>query len=94
MLLRCFIPWGGYVTARSWRRLYTSGCTSSEPFGHLTRTSHQPSTAVADTGMSTVLRSVGLLDVVSTTPPGPSVARLVSTPVYAASQRTLVRNAG
>ncbi len=44
--------------------------------------------------MSTALRSVGLLDVVSTTSPGPSVARLVSTPVSTASRRTLVRNAG
>ena len=45
-------------------------------------------------GMSTALRSVGLLDVVSTTPPGPSVARLVSTPISTTSLRTLVRNAG
>ena len=60
----------------------------------LARISHQASTAAADMGMSTALRSVGLLDVVSTTPPGPSVARLVSTPVSTASRRTLVRNAG
>ena len=38
----------------------------------LAHISHQASTAAADTGMSTALRSVGLLDVVSTTPPGPS----------------------
>ena len=44
--------------------------------------------------MSTALRSVGLLVVVSTTPPGPSVARLVSTPISTTSLRTLVRNAG
>jgi len=44
--------------------------------------------------MSTALRSVGLLAVVSTTPPGPSVARLVSTPISTTSLRTLVRNAG
>src|SRR5512141_3464355 len=55
--------------------------------------SHQASTAAADMGMSTALRSVGLLDVVSTTPPGPSVARLVSTPISSTSLRTLVRNA-
>jgi hypothetical protein len=42
--------------------------------GHLARISHQASAAAADTGMSTALRSVGLLDVVSTTPAGPSVA--------------------
>jgi hypothetical protein len=58
------------------------------------RISHQASAAAADTGMSTALRSVGLLDVVSTTSPGPSVARLVSTPVSTASRRTPVRNAG
>src|SRR4030043_73603 len=56
--------------------------------------STQASAAAADTGMPTALRSVGLLDVVSTTSPGPSVARLVSTPVSTASRRTLVRNAG
>src|SRR4030043_314500 len=50
--------------------------------------------AGGDTGRPTALRSVGLLDVVSTTSPGPSVARLVSTPVSTASRRTLVRNAG
>jgi hypothetical protein len=60
----------------------------------LARISHQASAAAADTGMPTALRSVGLLDVVSTTSPGPSVARLVSTPVSTASRRTLVRNAG
>jgi hypothetical protein len=62
--------------------------------GDLTRISHQLSTAAADTGMSTALRSVGLLDVLSSTPAGPSVARLVATPVCAASLRNLVRNAG
>ena len=51
--------------------------------------------------MSTALRSVGLLDVLSSTSAGPSVAlaemrqvRLVSTPVCVASLRNLVRNAG
>src|SRR3972149_3276540 len=38
----------------------------------LARISPQPSATAADTGMSTALRSVGLLSVVSTTPPGPS----------------------
>ena len=56
--------------------------------------SHQLPTAAADPGMSTALRSVGLLDVLSSTSAGPSVARLVSTPVCAASLRNLVRNAG
>ena len=59
----------------------------------IARTSHQISTAAADPGMST-LRSVGLLDVLSSTPAGPSAARLVSTTVCAASLRNLVRNAG
>ncbi len=44
--------------------------------------------------MSTALRFVGLLDVLSSTSAGPSVARLVSTPVCAASLQNLVRNAG
>jgi hypothetical protein len=37
----------------------------------LTRISHQFSTAAADPGMSTVLRLVGLLDILSSMPPGP-----------------------
>jgi hypothetical protein len=40
------------------------------------------------------LRSVGLLDILSSMPAGASVARLVSMPVCAASLRNLVRNAG
>jgi hypothetical protein len=44
--------------------------------------------------MSTALRSVGLLDILSSMSAGPSVARLVSTPVCAASLRKPVRNAG
>ncbi len=54
----------------------------------LDRISHQVSTAAADPGMSTALRSVGLLDVLSSTPAESSVAlakgrqmRLVSVPV-------------
>ncbi len=60
----------------------------------LARISHQLSTAATDPRMSTALRSVGLLDVLSSTSAGPSVARLVSTPVCAASLRNLVRIAG
>jgi len=67
----------------------------------LTRISHGLSTAAADPGMSTALRSVGLLDVLSSTSEGPSVAlaemrqmRLVFTPVCAASLQNPVRNAG
>ena len=41
----------------------------------LARISHRLSTAAADPGMSTALRSVGLLDVLSSTSAGPSVAR-------------------
>ncbi len=58
------------------------------------RISRQASAAAADTGMSASLRSVGLLEVVSTTSAEPSVARLASTPVSTASRRTLARNAG
>ena len=65
---------------------------SYEPI--LTRISHHPSTAVADPGASTALRFLGLLDILSSMPAGPFVARLVSTPVCAASRRSMVRNAG
>jgi len=60
----------------------------------LTRISHQLSTAVSDPGMPTALRSVGLLDVLSSTPAAPSVARLVSMPVCVTSLQNLVRKAG
>ena len=61
---------------------------------NLTRTSHRFFTAAADLGMSTALRSVGLLDILSSMPAGPSVARLVSMPICAASLQNPVRNAG
>jgi hypothetical protein len=61
---------------------------------HLARIIHEASTTSADPGMSTSLRSVGLLDVLSSTPAEPSVARLVSMPVCAASLRTFMNNAG
>jgi hypothetical protein len=51
----------------------------------LTRIIHEVFTAEADPGMSTALRSVGLLDLLSRTPAGPSVARLVSMQGYASS---------
>jgi len=73
----------------------------NESSSELTRISHKVSTAAAHPCMSTALRSVGLLDVLSSTSAEPSVAlaemrqmRLVSTPVRAASLRNLVRNAG
>jgi hypothetical protein len=55
--------------------------------------SKQVSAAAADPGMSPALRSVGLLDLLSKMPAGPSVARLVSMPICAASLRNLVRKA-
>ena len=64
------------------------------PGEQLARISHGISTAAADPGMPTALRSVGLLDVLSGTTVEPSVARLVSMPVCAASLRNPVRNAG
>jgi len=60
---------------------------------HLVRISHRLSTAASDTGMFTALRSVGLLDILSSMPAGPSVARLVPKPVFAASLRNPMRNA-
>jgi hypothetical protein len=51
--------------------------------------------------MSTALRSLGLLDILSSMPAGPSVAlaglhqmRLVSMPVCAVSLQTFMNNAG
>ena len=60
----------------------------------LARISHQLSAAATNSGVYTAFRSVGLLDVLSSTPAGPSVARLVSMPACAASLRNPVRNAG
>jgi hypothetical protein len=60
----------------------------------LARTSHQLSTAAPQSGMSTALRSVGLLDIPSSMPAVPSVARLVSTPACDASLQNPVRSAG
>jgi len=64
-----------------------SGLTST--VSGVNRISHQISTAEADPGMSTALHSLGLLDVLSSTPAGPPVApaemrqmRLVSIPVW------------
>jgi hypothetical protein len=55
-----------------------------------------PATAATavDPGMPTAMRSLGFLGVLSSTPAASSVARLVSTPVCAASLPNLVRNAG
>jgi hypothetical protein len=67
----------------------------------LTRIINEASTAAADPGMSTALRSVGLLDILSSMPAGLSVAlaemrqmRLVSMPVCTASLRTFMNNSG
>jgi len=70
-------------------------CKEREENAHdkLVRISHRLSTAASDTGMFTALRSVGFLDILSSMPAGPSVARLVSIPVCAASLRNPVRNA-
>jgi hypothetical protein len=62
--------------------------------GTLARISHRPSAAASDTGLSTALRFLGLLDILSSMPAGPFVARLVSTPVCAASRQNPVRKAG
>ena len=59
----------------------------------LTRISHKVSTAAAQRTMSTALRFLGLLDVLSSTTAAPSVARLVSTALCTASLRNPVRNA-
>jgi hypothetical protein len=77
------------------------GNSGSENKRDLTRIIHEASTAAADPGMSTSLRSVGLLDILSSMSAGPSVAlaemrqmRLVSMTVCAASLRTFMNNPG
>ena len=82
----------GVPTGRKMANLKIHHCIQGT--GYLTRISHQVSTAAADPSMSTALRSVVLLDVLSSMPAEPSVARLVSMPVCDASLRNLVRNAG
>jgi hypothetical protein len=67
-------------------------CVDYEARG-LACTFHQLPTAALDSSMLVAFRSVELPDVLSGTPPGPSVACLVSTPVCATSLRNLVRNA-
>jgi hypothetical protein len=70
--------------------------------GLLARISHQLSTAAADPGMYTALRSFGLLDILSSMPAGPLRNLHAYTwreapsamPVCTASLRNLVRNAG
>jgi hypothetical protein len=47
-------------------------------FKLLTRIIHEASAAAADPGMSTTLRSVGLLDVLSITPAGPSETNILT----------------
>jgi hypothetical protein len=78
-----------------WKDMDLPVCRSNDSVAgqSLTRISHGLSTAASDPDMSTALRSVGLLDVMSSTSAVPSVARLVSTPVCAASLQNPVRNA-
>jgi hypothetical protein len=58
----------------------------------LTRIIHEASTLEADPGMSTALRSVGLLDVLWSTPAGPSVARRLAKRCIHARLRLLATN--
>jgi len=63
----------------------------------LARISHQLSTAAADPGMSTALRSVGLLDILSSMHPGPSIAlagKLPDAPCIHARLRHLATKPG
>jgi len=60
----------------------------------LTRIIHETFTAEAYMGMSTAFRSLGLLDALSSATPGPSVASLVSTPIYTSSLQTFMNNPG
>ncbi|MBN2321138.1 MAG: hypothetical protein JXR49_18810 [Acidobacteria bacterium] len=60
----------------------------------LTRIIHEAFTTAAYLGMSAAFRSLGLLDVLSSTPPGPSVASLASAPIYTPSLQTFMNNPG
>jgi|WetSurMetagenome_2_1015567.scaffolds.fasta_scaffold1743683_1 hypothetical protein len=63
----------------------------------LARISHQLSTAAADPGMSPALRSVGLLDILSSMSAGPSVAlagKLPDAPCIHNRLRRLATKAG
>jgi hypothetical protein len=80
----------GAVAIISWLK---KSRQSSTPPKHLSRTSHLISTAAAHPGMST-LRSVGLLDVLSSTPAGPSVARRLAKRRIQACLRRLVAKPG
>ena len=85
----CRIAWNGYsrLDRDGFNRIHKI-LDSANRWGN--RISHRLSTAEAQTGMSAALRSVGLLDALSSTSAGPSVARLVSTPVCASSLRSPV----
>jgi hypothetical protein len=60
----------------------------------LTRNSHKVATAAADLLVLTAFRSVGLLDVLSSTTAMALVARPCQDGISTASLRNLVRNAG
>jgi hypothetical protein len=77
---------------RSW--WFTGDCLNKVSGDALARISHKASTAAAQRAMSTALRSLKLLGVLSSTPAGFSVARLVSTALCTASLQNPVRNAG
>jgi len=59
-------------------------------FALLARVSHWVTTAAADPGMSTALRSVGLFDMMSSTPPEPDGRALCS---YARLRQILASDA-
>jgi hypothetical protein len=86
---------GRPTPGRRMRPVRGDSSSSSIPFAVVIRDRPQARlTAAADPGMSTTLRSLVLLDVLSSTPAGPLIARLASMPVCAASLRKPVRNAG
>jgi hypothetical protein len=65
------MPGGGRGGLRSEKEIASTGTGSERASARISR---QASAAAADTGMSASLRSVGLLDAVSTTSADPSVA--------------------
>ncbi len=84
---RRVVPWGRIEHATFGQSVRDCRSERDHPLRiSPSRISRRLSTAAADPGMSTGLRSVGLLDVLSSTPAEPSVARPVSMPVCAAAR--------
>jgi hypothetical protein len=65
----CALPGDSIIAKQQWIIQFNPGVLAMHR--DLTRIIHEASTAAADPGMSTALHFFGLLDVLSSTPPGP-----------------------